>query len=49
LLAFAFLRDGAYRVGEGDSANRMLMHVVFIVGLYLIVAMGHLARSIESD
>ena len=49
LLAFAYLRGGAYRVGAGDSANRMLMHVVFVIGLYLILAMGQLAKSMESD
>ena len=40
LLAFAYLRGSAYRVGPGDSANRMLMHVVFIAVLYVIVAAG---------
>lgn len=35
---FAYLRGGAYRVGFGDSGNRMLMHVVFVVALYLMLA-----------
>ncbi|MEN8240192.1 MAG: hypothetical protein ABFR53_13440, partial [Actinomycetota bacterium] len=49
LLAFAYLRGASYRVGEGDSGNRMLMHIVFVIGLYLILAMGRLAKSMESD
>ncbi len=40
LLAFAYLRGSAYRVGPGDSANRMLMHVVFVAVLYVVVAAG---------
>ncbi len=49
LFAFAYLRAGAYRVGPGDSANRMLMHVVFVIGLYLIVALGQLAASVSEE
>ena len=40
LVAFAYLRDGPYRAGTGDSANRMLMHIVFVLVLYLIAAAG---------
>ncbi len=49
LLAFAYVRGSAYRVGPGDSANRMLMHIVFVVGLYLIVAVGQLAAQVGDD
>jgi hypothetical protein len=34
------LRDSAYRVGAGDSGNRMLMHVLFILLAYLVLAVA---------
>jgi hypothetical protein len=34
----AYLRDGAYRVGNGDSLNRMLMQVLPLAVLYLAAA-----------
>lgn len=46
IITFTYLRGSPYRVGPGDSGNRMLMHVVFVIGLYLIVALGHLAERI---
>jgi hypothetical protein len=49
LLAFTYVRGGAYRVGSGDSANRMLMHMVFVIGLYLIVAVGQLAAGVKDE
>ncbi|MEN8238714.1 MAG: hypothetical protein ABFR53_05880 [Actinomycetota bacterium] len=49
LLAFTYLRGSPYRVGPGDSANRMLMHVVFVIGLYLILAIGQIAAELEDD
>ncbi len=35
-----YFREGAYRVGRGDSGNRMLMHVFFVVLAYLTIAAG---------
>jgi hypothetical protein len=35
----AYLRDGGYRVGEGDSLNRMLMQFVPLAVLYVGVAL----------
>ncbi|MCH8899619.1 MAG: hypothetical protein IH942_03870 [Acidobacteria bacterium] len=35
-----YLRGSAFRVGSGDSANRMLMHVVPLLILYLLLAAG---------
>ena len=37
---FAYLRDSPYRVGDGDSLNRMLIQVVPLATLYVIVAMA---------
>jgi hypothetical protein len=36
----AYLREAAYRVGEGDSLNRMWIQVIPIAVLYLIAAIG---------
>ncbi|MEX1078649.1 MAG: hypothetical protein WED09_06025 [Homoserinimonas sp.] len=36
----AYLRDAAYRVGDGDSLNRMWMQLVPLVVLYLVLAIG---------
>lgn len=49
LLAFTYIRGSSYRVGPGDSANRMLMHIVFVIGLYLIVAVGQLAAGVRDE
>jgi hypothetical protein len=49
LLAFTYIRGSSYRVGSGDSGNRMLMHVVFVIGLYLIVAVGQLAAGVKEE
>jgi hypothetical protein len=49
LLAFTYLRGSPYRLGPGDSANRMLMHIVFVIGLYLIVALGQLAAGVGEE
>lgn len=38
MLIIAFLIDGAYRVGAGDSFNRMLLHILPLLVLYIIVA-----------
>jgi len=45
LMAFAFLRGSPYRVGTGDSGNRMLMHVVFVLVLFVIAAAGSAYRD----
>lgn len=39
-LLLAFLRDGAYRVGPGDSLNRMLIHIVPLAVLLLASAVA---------
>jgi hypothetical protein len=43
----AYLRGIAFRVGSGDSGNRMLMHVVPLLVIYLVVAAGDAAISQE--
>jgi len=49
LVIFSILRGSPYRVGFGDSGNRMLMHIVPLVLLYVMsatgVAAGRLAAS----
>ena len=37
-LLIAYLRDGAYRVGPGDSLNRMLLHLVPLAVLFVATA-----------
>ena len=37
-LLLAYLRDGAYRVGPGDSLNRMLLHLVPVAVLFVVTA-----------
>jgi hypothetical protein len=44
----AYLRDGSYRIGEGDSLNRMLMQFVPLLVLYLGTALLDW-RSTKSD
>ncbi|MDJ0962460.1 MAG: hypothetical protein QNJ88_17565 [Acidimicrobiia bacterium] len=44
VFAFAYLRDGAYRVGTGDSANRMLTHIILVAALAILAAV---AESID--
>jgi len=36
----AFLRDGAYRVGDGDSLNRMWIQLVPVALFYVLIALG---------
>lgn len=35
-----FLREGGYRIGTGDSGNRILMHILPVVLGYVILAAG---------
>lgn len=37
-LLLAYLRGGGYRVGMGDSFNRMLFHIIPLVVLFIIIA-----------
>ncbi len=37
---FGYLRDGAYRVGDGDSFNRMLIQIVPLVVFFVIVSIA---------
>ncbi len=46
LLAFVYLRDGAYRIGQGDSGNGMLMHVALVLMVYIVIAAGHAVAPI---
>jgi hypothetical protein len=32
------LRDGAWRVGTGDSGNRILAHIIAVVVMFLVLA-----------
>lgn len=45
LLALSYLRGEAYRVATRDSANRMMMHVLFVALLYVISAVGSRSRG----
>ena len=38
LLAFVYLREGPYRVGNGDSGSRMMVHAVFVAIVYVVLA-----------
>ena len=49
LLFFAYERGGGYRVGAGDSGNRMMMHVALVLVLYLIAASGVGARLLAAE
>lgn len=48
LVVFSILRGSPYRWGFGDSGNRMLMHVVPLVLLYLMAAAGVAARRMTA-
>jgi len=39
-LLLAYLREGAYRVGDGDSLNRMWIQIIPIAVVYLVAAIG---------
>lgn len=47
LVAFAFLREIPYRVGSGDSGNRMIVHVAFVALLYVMLGVGRAAERSE--
>lgn len=36
-----YLRDGAFRVGTGDSGNRTLAHVAFVAVVYVVLSIGY--------
>ena len=40
LIALAYVREGAYRFGPGDSANRMLIHIAPLVVVAILAAVG---------
>jgi hypothetical protein len=49
ILLFSYLREfDGYRLGAGDSGNRMMMHVALVLVLYLVIATGEAARLIPS-
>jgi hypothetical protein len=43
--AFSFLRGGAYRIGTGDSGNRMLVHVTMVIALTILLAAAEAAAD----
>ena len=49
LVALAYLREIAYRATSGDSASRMLMHIVPVVVVYLMIAAGSAERAAFSQ
>jgi hypothetical protein len=44
-VAFAFLRGSNYRVGSGDSGNRILMHIALVAVTYLVIAGAAIVRD----
>ena len=46
---FAFVRGKAYRIGWGDSGNRVLMHIALVSILYLILAVGAVRQGDAFD
>lgn len=49
MFIIAYLREGAYRVGAGDSFNRMLLHILPLLVLYIIVATISILLSHQSN
>jgi hypothetical protein len=47
LPAFSFLRGGAYRVGTGDSGNRMLVHVTLVIAMTILFAAAEASAQLE--
>lgn len=43
--ALPYIREGAWRVGAGDSGNRILAHYLAVTVLFLILAAVHNARN----
>lgn len=44
LLLFGFLRSNPYRLGFGDSANRMLLHIAPVVMLWIVLKIVSMVR-----
>jgi hypothetical protein len=44
-----YLRGSAFRIGGGDSANRMLLHIVPMVILFILVAAGRATTQAEAQ
>ncbi|MGF1667732.1 MAG: hypothetical protein ACFCVC_15850 [Acidimicrobiia bacterium] len=44
-----YLREGPYRVGAGDSGNRILAHIFLVTVTYVAVAAGSRYRSAAAD
>lgn len=40
MILLGVVRGGGYRLGNGDSGNRMLMHVLLVALAYVVVAIG---------
>lgn len=40
MLLLGVVRGGGYRLGNGDSGNRMLMHMLLVTLAYVVVAVG---------
>lgn len=44
-----YLREGSYRVGAGDSGNRILAHVFLVTVAYVAIAAGSMNRPAGTD
>lgn len=40
MIGLSVVRNGAFRVGPGDSLNRMIFHLVPLIGIYVTLALG---------
>jgi hypothetical protein len=45
----AYLREGAYRVGHGDSLNRMFLHILPLAVLFIVLSAASQHRSIPKE
>jgi len=45
----AYLRESGYRVGSGDSANRMLVHIVPLLVVYLVFTAGQASVDLTTE
>lgn len=40
MIGLSVVRNGAFRVGPGDSLNRMIFHLLPLIGVYVTLALG---------
>jgi len=48
LLGLAVVRNGAFRIGPGDSLNRMFLHLLPLLGTYISLTLGDLCPDRNS-